>query len=167
MKKIMALLMCFTLNTIGAADLSPTIPASSNINSWKGIIINQNSVEAIVTYGICELTPADTQHKAVTCSPPFYTETITTGQHLNILIPKDLLDAQGNLITHYTATITQVKSNGLFWFPGPGITCRMDISKNLNAVVINENGTDINCTPGTVVCKDEQCQSYDFQPLKK
>ncbi|GEM_PF-5759029 len=163
MKKCLALLIYFTLNSIANAFPLPTIPTPTDANSSKGIIFNKSAAEASITYGICEFTPADMQHRAVVCPPPFSSETIATGQHLTILIPKDLLDAEGKLITHYTAMITEITSNGVTWQPSDR-SCGMDISKHLNSIMFSLKQSANSCVSGTVVCKDEQCQLFDFQP---
>lgn len=152
MKKLITLIMYFILTGINFASPLPLIPARPDISTWYiGTIFNTtNSVVKTVTYGICEFTPADTQHQAVVCLPPFYTENIESGKYINVFIPKDLLDAQGNVITHYTANITQIKSKELTWLSGWGVSCGMDISKNLNAILLNESETAITCEAGTL-----------------
>lgn len=150
MKKIFALGVCFILIGINFASPLPPIPVPPNTSAWHiGIIFNApNSSVKTVTYGICEFTSADTQHRAVVCPPPFYTENIAGGKYINVFIPKDLLDVQGNVITHYTANVTQIKSKALAWMSGWGVSCGMDISKNLNAILLNENETALTCEAG-------------------
>lgn len=152
MNKLMCLFASFIFTINCFANPLPTLPTPPNISEWNiGVIFNGASSSAkSITYGICEFTPADQQHKTVVCLPPFYTVNIESGQNAAILIPKDLFDNQGNVITHYTASITQIKSKSLAWLTGRGNSCVIDASKNLNAILLNENATAITCASGAL-----------------